>query len=223
MKNPKPSTKSSYQHTSCVRHQKVPTTTKIVLFNKTFGVHSQFKKDNDTMPTLADFIFDKSLRIAGRLDADSEGLLVLTNNGQLVHKIASPPKDTQLAKPKTYLVQVEGIISDVQLHKLQNGVLLKDGKTLPAIAKRLSEQTLPINLWARNPPIRERKNIPTSWLSLTIFEGKNRQVRRMTASVGLPCLRLIRYSVANLTLDNLPQAHSQIYIPSKNDLQKWGL
>lgn len=174
--------------------------TKLILFNKPYGVHSQFRKDNDEMATLADFFTDKSLRVVGRLDKDSEGLLLLTNNGKLANAIANPTAHKQ---PKTYLVQVEGTPNDDALQALRNGVVLKDGKTLPAKVSALSESELPIALWERNPPIRERKHIPTAWLSITIFEGKNRQVRRMTASVGLPCLRLIRWQVAEFTLGEL--------------------
>lgn len=174
--------------------------TKLILFNKPYGVHSQFRKDNDEMATLADFFTDKSLRVVGRLDKDSEGLLLLTNNGKLANAIANPTAHKQ---PKTYLVQVEGTPNDDALQALRNGVVLKDGKTLPAKVSALSESELPIALWERNPPIRERKHIPTTWLSITIFEGKNRQVRRMTASVGLPCLRLIRWQVAEFTLGEL--------------------
>lgn len=175
---------------------------KVVLFNKPFGVHSQFKKDNDAMATLADFFDDKSLRVAGRLDADSEGLLLLTNHGKLIHAITTPPTQARpkAKHPKTYLVQVEGVPTATMLSQLQVGVVLKDGKTLPAQVAHLTEDELPVALWARTPPIRERKSIPTSWLSITIVEGKNRQVRRMTAHVGLPCLRLIRYRVGGFTL-----------------------
>ena len=179
---------------------------KLVLFNKPYSVHSQFRRDNDKMRTLADYFDDKSLRVVGRLDADSEGLLLLTDCGALNHAIASPPKATKGNKqPKRYLVQVEGTPSTEQLQALSRGVELKDDKTLPAQVALLSDDKLPIPLWARNPPIRERKSIPTAWLMLTIYEGKNRQVRRMSAHVGLPCLRLIRYAVAgfNLSLDGL--------------------
>lgn len=178
---------------------------KVVLFNKPFGVHSQFKKDNDAMATLADFFDDKSLRVAGRLDADSEGLLVLSNHGKLIHAITTPPtKDSpnKAKHPKTYLVQVEGVPTPEMLNQLRQGVLLKDGKTLPAQVVLLTEDELPLLLWARTPPIRERKSIPTAWLSITIVEGKNRQVRRMTAHVGLPCLRLIRYQVGGFSLNH---------------------
>ena len=171
----------------------------VVLFNKPYGVHSQFRKDDPKMVTLADFFKDKSLRVAGRLDKDSEGLLVLTDDGRLNHTITTPKADK--AWGKTYLVQVENTPTDEQIHQLQQGVLLKDGKTLPAVIKVLD--TLPITLWEREPPIRSRKSIPTTWLSITIFEGKNRQIRRMTAHVGLPCLRLIRHQVGMWALGEL--------------------
>lgn len=173
----------------------------VILFNKPYGVHSQFRKDDDNMVTLADFFSDKTLRVAGRLDKDSEGLLILTDNGVLNHAITTPlNKGNAKEYGKTYLVQVENMPTDEQLQKLSSGVSLKDGKTLPAKVKQLSEDELPIELWERHPPIRERKFIPTSWLSMTIFEGKNRQVRRMVADVGLPCLRLIRYQVGHWSL-----------------------
>lgn len=171
----------------------------VILFNKPYGVHSQFRKDHEDMATLADFFDDKTLRVAGRLDKDSEGLLVLTDDGRLNHAITTPKAHTSWGK--TYLVQVENTPTDEQIHALSAGVTLKDGKTLPAIVKVLD--TLPITLWERDPPIRERKSIPTAWLSITIFEGKNRQVRRMTAHVGLPCLRLIRHQVGDWTLGEL--------------------
>ncbi|UNU73925.1 pseudouridine synthase [Moraxella nasovis] len=174
--------------------------TKVILFNKPFGVHSQFKKDNETMPTLLDYFSDKSLRVAGRLDKDSEGLLVLTDNGALNHAITTPTPNAKKLFGKTYLVQVENTPTKAQIKALADGVWLKDGKTLPAIVKHLDEHELPVVLWERNPPIRERKNIPTAWLMMTIFEGKNRQVRRMVAHVGLPCLRLIRYQVGPWSL-----------------------
>lgn len=194
----------------------------LILFNKPYGVHSQFRKDNQQMRTLADFFCDKRLRVAGRLDKDSEGLLILTDNGDLNHLITTP-KNNQKAFGKTYLVQVENTPNDQQLTLLSKGVTLKDGKTLPAFVKTLNEKELPIDLWQRNPPIRERKNIPTVWLSMTIFEGKNRQVRRMTAHVGLPCLRLIRYQIGDWTLDNLGVGEYRQIILSRQDLIKFGL
>lgn len=180
-------------------------TTSLVLFNKPYGVQSQFRDDsNNDHTTLSEYFTDKSLRVAGRLDATSEGLLILTNDGRVNKAITHPPKANAGRKQgKTYLVQVEGIPTAEQLDKLGQGVILKDGKTLPADIKQLSEEDLPMPLWQREPPIRERKSIPTSWLILTIYEGKNRQVRRMTAHVGLPCLRLIRWSVAGFELGEL--------------------
>lgn len=170
----------------------------VVLFNKPYNVHSQFRKDHDQMITLADYFDDKSLRVAGRLDKDSEGLLVLTDNGTLNHFITTPPTHGKAKSwGKTYLVQVEHIPTNDQLHALRTGVTLKDGKTLPACILHLDDDNLPIDVWDRYPPIRERKNIPTAWLMMTIFEGKNRQIRRMTAHIGLPCLRLIRLQIGN--------------------------
>lgn len=180
-------------------------TTSLVLFNKPYGVQSQFRDDsNNDHTTLSEYFTDKSLRVAGRLDATSEGLLILTNDGRVNKAITHPPKANAGRKQgKTYLVQVEGMPTAEQLDKLRQGVILKDGKTLPADIKQLSEEDFPMPLWQREPPIRERKSIPTSWLMLTIYEGKNRQVRRMTAHVGLPCLRLIRWSVAGFELGEL--------------------
>lgn len=184
-------------------------TSSLILFNKPYGVQSQFRDDsNNDHSTLSEYFTDKSLRIAGRLDATSEGLLILTSDGRVNKAITQPPSIKNFAQNKqkqgkTYLVQVEGLISDAQLKQLAAGVNLKDGKTLPATALLVDEVDLPIDLWQRDPPIRERKNVPTSWLMLTIYEGKNRQVRRMTAHVGLPCLRLIRWSVAGFELGSL--------------------
>ena len=177
----------------------------LILFNKPYGVQSQFRDDgNNPHSTLAPYFTDKTLRIAGRLDATSEGLLILTSDGRINKAITQPPKANNGRKQgKSYLVQVEGVPTPKQLSELTKGVLLKDGKTLPAEVKVLAEAELPMPLWPRNPPIRERKSVPTSWLMLTIYEGKNRQVRRMTAHVGLPCLRLIRWSVAGFELGSL--------------------
>jgi len=180
-------------------------TSSLVLFNKPYGVQSQFRDDsNNNHTTLSEYFTDKSLRVAGRLDATSEGLLILTDDGRVNKAITHPPKANAGRKQgKTYLVQVEGTPTAEQLNQLRRGVILKDGKTLPATVKYVSEDDLPMTLWQRNPPIRERKSVPDSWLMMTIYEGKNRQVRRMTAHVGLPCLRLIRWSVAGFELDDL--------------------
>ncbi|MBE0405594.1 pseudouridine synthase [Psychrobacter sp. AOP22-C1-22] len=184
-------------------------TSSLILFNKPYGVQSQFRDDsNNNHTTLSQYFTDKSLRVAGRLDATSEGLLILTSDGRVNKAITQPPSAKSFAKNthkqgKTYLVQVEGTATTAQLNELTSGVKLKDGKTLPATAMMVAETDLPIELWQREPPIRERKNVPTSWLMLTIYEGKNRQVRRMTAHVGLPCLRLIRWSVAGFELGDL--------------------
>ena len=180
-------------------------TANLVLFNKPYGVQSQFRDDsNNNHTTLSEYFTDKSLRVAGRLDATSEGLLILTDDGRVNKAITHPPTANAGRKQgKTYLVQVEGTPTAEQLKQLRRGVILKDGKPLPADVKHVSEDELPMPLWQRNPPIRERKSVPDSWLMLTIYEGKNRQVRRMTAHVGLPCLRLIRWSVAGFELDDL--------------------
>lgn len=184
-------------------------TSSLILFNKPYGVQSQFRDDsNNDHSTLSEYFTDKSLRIAGRLDATSEGLLILTSDGRVNKAITQPPSAKSFAQNKqkqgkTYLVQVEGLVRADQLKQLAIGINLKDGKTLPATVLLVDEADLPIDLWQRDPPIRERKNVPTSWLMLTIYEGKNRQVRRMTAHVGLPCLRLIRWSVAGFELGSL--------------------
>ncbi|MGP9800704.1 pseudouridine synthase [Rheinheimera sp. NSM] len=168
----------------------------IVLFNKPFDVLCQFT-DNSTPPraTLADFIPIPEVYAAGRLDRDSEGLLLLTNCGQTQHRISDPKHKMA----KTYWVQLDGNISDEALAQLTAGVQLNDGLTLPAIAQRLAEPAI----WPRQPPVRQRANIPTSWISLTITEGRNRQVRRMTAAVGFPTLRLIRVQIGDWTLTDL--------------------
>lgn len=174
------------------------------------------------MRTLADYFDDKSLRAVGRLDADSEGLLLLTDDGKLNHAIATPDQSAH-KHGKTYLVQVENVPTQLQLQQLRQGVDLKDGKTLPAQVQVLEEAELPIVLWQRTPPIRERKSVPTAWLALTIFEGKNRQVRRMTAHVGLPCLRLIRHRIAGFELGGLGVGESKLFTPSIEELKEFGI
>ena len=170
----------------------------ILLFNKPFQVLSQFT-DEKGRATLSDFITDSQVYPAGRLDYDSEGLLVLTSDNILKQKITQP----NLGFSKTYFVQVEGSPKEEQLEPLKEGILLRDGMTLPATYRLNQNGWSPPNLWERNPPIRFRKNIPTTWLEITISEGRNRQVRRMMAEVGFPVLRLIRFRVGSWTLDGI--------------------
>ena len=178
---------------------------RLLLLNKPYGVTSQFSS-NSTEVTLASLIKKKGFYAAGRLDKNSEGLLVLTDNGKLQNRITNP--DFKLAK--TYLVQLEGLIDTNTLKQLSDGILLKDGWTKPAEAVQIST---PSELWERNPPIRFRKNIPTSWIRLKIYEGKNRQIRRMTAALGFPTLRLIRISIGEWELGKLrPGQHKQASI-----------
>ncbi len=168
---------------------------RIILFNKPFGVLSQFTSEHGHQG-LGEYITLPGFYAAGRLDADSEGLLILTDDGRVQDWLAHP----RFGKEKTYWVQVEGEPSDEALDALQHGVDLGDFVSLPARVRRMGE---PQNLWPRDPPVRFRKSIPTSWLELTITEGKNRQVRRMTAKVGLPTLRLIRWQSGDWTLADI--------------------
>lgn len=166
----------------------------LILFNKPFGVLCQFS-DKDGRPVLADYISRPGVYPAGRLDHDSEGLLLLTDDGQLQHHISDP----RWKLPKTYWVQVDGDITEEALAQLRKGVNLNDGLTQPADTQRIAEP----DLWPRNPPVRFRAQIPTSWLAITIREGRNRQVRRMTAAVGFPTLRLVRVAIGPWQLDGL--------------------
>ena len=170
---------------------------RLILFNKPYGVLSQFTdaRSPTPRPTLSAYIAVPGVYPAGRLDFDSEGLLLLTGDGRLQARIADP----RFKLAKTYWVQVEGDPADADLAPLRTGVRLKDGLTRPAEVKRID----PPPLWPRDPPVRFRKTVPDCWLELTIGEGRNRQVRRMTAAIGLPTLRLVRYSVGEWTLDGL--------------------
>ena len=172
-----------------------PATATLIRFNKPYGVLSQFTPEG-RWRGLKDFIEMPDVYVAGRLDADSEGLLLLTDDGQLQARIADPRHKME----KTYWVQVEGVPDEAALQALRSGVQLKDGPTRPARARLMAE---PPGLWAREPPVRVRQTIPTAWLELVISEGRNRQVRRMTAAVGLPTLRLIRAAIGPYTLDGL--------------------
>ena len=173
----------------------------LLLFNKPFGVLSQFTGDVPEA-TLSHFIRTPGFYAAGRLDKDSEGLLLLTDDGQLQAQIADP----KYKQEKTYWVQVEGKVTNDALTQLRRGVILKDGKTLPAAVQVIDEP----DLWPRNPPIRERRNIPTTWLELIIREGKNRQVRRMTAAVGNPTLRLVRGAIGQWSVKDLLPGESKL-------------
>lgn len=166
----------------------------LILFNKPYGVLSQFTSEANH-PGLGDYIPIKHVYPAGRLDHDSEGLLLLTDDGDLQHRISDPRHKL----PKTYWVQVEGIITQSALAHLSGGVVLNDGKTLPALAAAMPAPAL----WPRVPPIRVRLSVPDSWLSITLKEGRNRQVRRMSAAVGFPTLRLVRWQIGEWNLAGL--------------------
>lgn len=167
----------------------------IILFNKPYGVLSQFRAESG-QTSLASYLRIPDVYPAGRLDKDSEGLLLLTDDGRLQHRIAHPRHKAE----KVYWVQVEGVPDEKALSQLARGVELKDGLTRPARVKRMTEP----DIWPRDPPVRYRANIPTSWLEITLSEGRNRQVRRMTAAVGYPTLRLIRYRIGEWTLQDIP-------------------
>ncbi len=167
-----------------------------IIFYKPYGVLCQFTKDAPTHSTLKDYIDVSDVYPVGRLDWDSEGLLLLTNDGQLQHRLAHP----RFGHKRTYWVQVERIPDADAIKRLQTGVEIQDYRTQPAEVRLLQQEP---QLPERNPPIRFRKNVPTAWLEMTLTEGKNRQVRRMTAAVGFPTLRLVRVSIAHLQLDNL--------------------
>ncbi|CAE1132798.1 23S rRNA pseudouridine2457 synthase [Xanthomonas campestris] len=179
----------------------------LVLLNKPYGVLSQFS-DRSQPPkrTLAEFGLPGDVYAAGRLDHDSEGLLLLTDDGALAHRLTDP----RHKQPKTYWVQVEGDPAPAHLQALRDGVLLNDGPTRPAKVRRLDPAP---DLWPRDPPVRARKTVPDAWLELQITEGRNRQVRRMTASVGLPTLRLIRVAIGDWRLDALAPGQWRVEQP----------
>lgn len=173
--------------------------TRLVLFNKPYGVLCQFTDrgtQGSARPTLSHYVDLPGVYPAGRLDLDSEGLLLLTDDGRLQARIADP----RFKLPKTYLVQVEGDMAEASLDALRRGVMLKDGMTRPAEAERIADP----DLWPRDPPIRLRKTVPDGWIRLTLREGRNRQVRRMTAAVGHPTLRLVRWRIGDWALDGVP-------------------
>lgn len=174
----------------------------LLALNKPFNVLCQFSPEGNKR-TLAEFVRQKDVYPAGRLDYDSEGLLLLTDDGRLAHKLTDP----RHKQPKTYLVQVDGAITDEALAQLRSGVMLSDGLTRPAGAEHTVE---PAWLWPRDPPVRFRKNIPTSWVEITLREGRNRQVRRMTAAVGFPTLRLIRVRIGEYALDGLAPGETRL-------------
>ncbi|MEM8537354.1 MAG: pseudouridine synthase [Pseudomonadota bacterium] len=170
---------------------------RVILFNKPYGVLSQFTdaRSPTARPTLSSYVDVPNVYPAGRLDKDSEGLLVLTDDGVLQSRISNPRNKMS----KSYLVQVEGAPADQDLRPLRDGLTLRDGPTKPAKARMID----PPDLWARDPPVRFRKSVPDSWLELTLTEGRNRQVRRMTAHIGFPTLRLVRWRIGSWTVDGI--------------------
>lgn len=178
----------------------------LILFNKPYGVLCQFT-DEGGRPTLSRYVQQKDVYAAGRLDLDSEGLLLLTDDGVLAHRLTDP----RHKQPKAYLVQIDGLPSAAALANLRAGVVLNDGPTLPARVDALDGA--PVWLWPRDPPVRYRRNLPTSWLEITIREGRNRQVRRMTAAIGLPTLRLVRTRVGDHELGALLPGQTHIVDP----------
>lgn len=182
-----------------------------IIFYKPYGVLSQFTKDTPTRSTLKDYIQIPDVYPVGRLDWDSEGLLLLTNHGQLQHRLSNP----QFAHERTYWVQVERIPDAAAVTQLQEGVVIQDYRTRPALVRLLPTEP---PLSDRSPPIRFRKNVPTAWLEMTLTEGKNRQVRRMTAAVGFPTLRLVRVNIAHLHLDGLQPSQWRDLTPSELNL-----
>ncbi|MGV8892747.1 MAG: pseudouridine synthase [Burkholderiaceae bacterium] len=183
----------------------------LILLNKPFQVMCQFSA-HPTRQTLADYLDIPNVYPAGRLDADSEGLLLLTDDGKLQHDISHPDHK----QPKTYIVQVEGTPDSAMLARLRNPINLGDFITQPCIVKKICQ---PDWLWPRNPPIRERNNHPTSWLAITLSEGKNRQIRRMTAAVGLPTLRLVRIAIGNISLQSHPLMPGKWRIVSPTEIR----
>jgi 23S rRNA pseudouridine2457 synthase len=186
---------------------------RVILLNKPFGVLSQFTGEPGQR-TLADFVKVPHVYAAGRLDADSEGLLLLTDDGRMQNELADP----RHKQPKTYIVQVEGEPAESVLEQLRDGVMLKDGATRPCQANRIEE---PAWLWERTPPVRFRKSIPTAWMEIVITEGRNRQVRRMTAAVGLPTLRLIRVAIGSWVLGDIAPGEWRDGLPAPEVKRSW--
>lgn len=189
--------------------------TRLILFNKPYGVLPQFtdKRSPTPRPTLSDYIDLPGVYPAGRLDRDSEGLMVLTDDGRLQARISAPRNKMA----KTYLVQIEGSAEDADLTPLRQGIPLKDGPTRPAKARLIA----PPALWPRNPPVRTRLTVPDCWIELTLTEGRNRQVRRMTAAIGFPTLRLVRWQIGNWTLGTLsPGDWHEVAAPPPGPRQK---